>query len=126
MDIAAEDKSIIYNEINCRVLTLAEDNNPDEITLAFIKEMVNNCLLFIRKHKDYGASNISNFGEVGVIVRCNDKFERLKNLTFSGEDPNNESIEDNWRDISNYGTIGFMTHVGSWTGCKKIKFAKPS
>jgi len=118
--LASEEAETLRKVVVENCLAVARDANPDDITRSFIKETITNVLLFIKKHKDYGSGNVAGFGEVGVVVRCNDKFERLKNLIFSGNAPNNESIEDNWRDVSNYGTIGFMTHVGSWTGCKQF------
>lgn len=36
--------------------------------------------LMINKQRDYGHSNITDFGEYGVLVRLNDKVCRLKNL----------------------------------------------
>lgn len=82
---------------------------------------VTNCVLLDCKQKDYGPNNISVFGELGVIVRVNDKFERLKHLTkplFEGrsaDGPKNESIEDTWKDIANYATIALMLRNGVWT-----------
>jgi len=72
--------------------------------------------LLIEKQKDYGPKNILSFGELGVLVRLNDKVERLKNLLWKkkvedGEDDvevNNESIEDTWQDIRNYAQIALM------------------
>jgi hypothetical protein len=70
--------------------------------------------LLISKQHDYGHSNIMDFGEFGVLVRANDKMARLKNLlSASGETaPKNESIEDSWRDLSNYGIIALMLRRG--------------
>ena len=64
--------------------------------------------LMISKQKDYGPGNILSFGEYGVLVRVNDKVERLKNLHKAGRNPNNESIDDTWKDIANYGIISLM------------------
>ena len=68
--------------------------------------------LMISKQKDYGPGNIMSFGEYGVLVRVNDKVERLKNLHKSGREPNNESIDDTWKDIANYGIISLMVRRG--------------
>lgn len=70
-----------------------------------------------KKQADYGHKNISSCGIYGVIVRMNDKFERLQNLLKTGKLPNNESILDTMRDFQNYGTIGVMILQGVWPGC---------
>jgi len=71
--------------------------------------------LLISKQKDYGHNNITDFGEFGVLVRANDKMARLKNLLKSGAIPRNESIDDSWRDLSNYGIIALMLRRGWFT-----------
>ncbi len=71
--------------------------------------------LCISKQRDYGPGNIAAFGEIGVLVRMNDKFERLKNLLKTGKAPKNESIEDSWVDLFNYPLIGVAVHRGWWT-----------
>jgi len=62
----------------------------------------------IKKQADYGPHNILRFGERGVVVRIYDKVARLKNLTTTGREPNNESIADTWLDIMNYAVIAVM------------------
>ena len=52
--------------------------------------------LMINKQRDYGHSNITDFGEYGVLVRLNDKVCRLKNLLGNKKEPKNESIDDSW------------------------------
>lgn len=67
--------------------------------------------ILIKKHRDYGAKNILNCpigAELGLIVRLHDKLSRLANLLKEGKEPNNESLEDTWLDIRNYGQIGLM------------------
>lgn len=68
--------------------------------------------LLIAKQHDYGHSNITDFGELGVLVRANDKMARLKNLLNCSSIPKNESIEDSWRDLSNYGIIALLIRRG--------------
>jgi hypothetical protein len=67
------------------------------------------------KQKDYGPGNIPAFGELGVLVRLNDKVERLKNLLNTGKAPTHESIEDTWIDLVNYAMIGIAVRRGWWT-----------
>lgn len=71
--------------------------------------------LMIRKQRDYGHGNITAFGEFGVLVRLNDKVERLKNLLTRGKEPSNEAIDDTWRDVRNYAEIALMLRRGTFT-----------
>lgn len=64
--------------------------------------------LIISKQHDYGHGNILAFGEFGVLVRVSDKLERLKNLHHLGDCPENETIEDTWRDLAGYALIALM------------------
>ena len=75
---------------------------------------IQNVALLDRKQQDYSSANISEFGEYGVMVRLWDKISRLKNLVTNVASPNNESIEDTWLDISNYGLIGQMLRRKIW------------
>jgi hypothetical protein len=77
---------------------------------------VENVQLLDRKQLDYGPGNIAAFGELGVLVRANDKIERLKNLHKTGRlnDPQNESVTDSWLDLSNYGIIAQLIRKGLW------------
>lgn len=79
--------------------------------------------LCIDKQKDYGPGNIAAFGEMGVLIRLNDKVERLKNLLKTGATPANESLEDTWIDILNYGMIGLAVHRKWWSesGCPPLE-----
>lgn len=62
----------------------------------------------ISKQRDYGKDNILNFGEMGVLVRTNDKMSRLKNLILNNKEAQNESIEDNWKDLAGYAVLALM------------------
>ena len=66
------------------------------------------------KQQDYGPDNITISGELGVIVRSQDKLCRLKHL-LGKETVNNESASDSWMDLANYGLIGYMVHNGKWS-----------
>lgn len=69
------------------------------------------------KQRDYGPRNISDApgGAMnGLIVRMNDKMQRLINLHYSDKEPSNESVEDTFMDIANYGIIGLMLLRGTW------------
>ncbi len=87
-----------------------------EMGLEALKIALANIQTLDRKQQDYGPGNISAFGELGLLVRCNDKIERLKNLWATGRlnDPENESTTDSWLDLSNYGIIATLIRLGIW------------
>jgi hypothetical protein len=66
-----------------------------------------------RKQRDYGSRNISEFGEIGILMRVWDKICRLKNL-MGKENPKNESIDDSWLDMANYAIIAVLVRRGIW------------
>jgi hypothetical protein len=71
-------------------------------------------VLLDTKQRDYGSANISAFGERGIVVRMNDKVERLKTLVWNGASPEHEKVSDTWLDIANYGIIGLLCHRKEW------------
>jgi len=87
-----------------------------EAAKTFVHFALANALLMDRKQQDYGPRNISGFGTFGVTVRMNDKMERLKTLFNRGRRARavNESIEDTFRDISNYAIIALMIERNEW------------
>ena len=62
--------------------------------------------LVIKKQKDYGHENILAFGELGILIRTNDKMARLKNLI--GKEGVTEPRLDAWVDIVGYGIIALL------------------
>lgn len=73
--------------------------------------------LLIRKHNDYGPKNISQSpgGPLnGLRVRMWDKFARINNLVDNDVDPQNESLEDSFKDMANYAIIGLLVLQGKW------------
>lgn len=93
-----------------------EMNLKTDMAKKALEVALTNIKLFDRKQQDYGSGNISAFGEFGVIVRISDKLNRLVNLNkkTKKEQPENESILDTYKDISNYGIIGELCHKGDW------------
>ena len=72
---------------------------------------MNNAQLFEKKNTDYGNSFV-DFGLIGIIVRLNDKINRILNL---GGNTNTETmmqvdekVEDTINDLYNYCIIGLM------------------
>lgn len=83
--------------------------------------------LFAKKSLDYGIGNITlggnmdkeedlNFSIMGIWLRCNDKINRLKNLILKSKKPyvEDESIEDSFKDMANYGVIAQILINGKW------------
>lgn len=73
-------------------------------------------VLMASKQAAYGPGNIADFGELGVLIRANDKVRRLKHLLFeNGTATNDESVDDSWRDLLNYAAIAIAVRRGWWT-----------
>lgn len=74
-----------------------------------------NCILVERKQLDYGPHNISKFGAYGCLLRMSDKLERLIHLMKNRRKrATNESIQDSYRDLSNYAIIALMCEDNKW------------
>ena len=96
----------------------------EELILDFFDVLLNALAVFKYKQYDYGPGNIAGFGEVGVLVRLNDKIERLKNLMLNNKEVNNESVYDTWLDIANYGLIGLMCKENLWPNVNQFTISK--
>ena len=81
--------------------------------------------LFCKKQMDYGPSNISvgtdlsteadiKLALTGLWFRMSDKIQRLKNLFMSGQEANNEPLEDSFLDVSNYGIMATIVNNKKW------------
>ena len=93
-----------------------EKNYPD-LTGEYKKIMMNQYILFCKKHRNYGTSNINvgtnletdkdvKLSLTGLWFRLNDKIQRLKQLVVNGEpDTVGESSLDTYQDLSIYGII---------------------
>lgn len=88
----------------------------EDITREYLVRALECAKLFDKKQHDYGPDNIAQFGDLGVLIRLNDKIQRLKTLMLSGEQPefSQESILDTWMDVHVYGVIGMMCIQGAW------------
>lgn len=77
-------------------------------------------ILLDQKQEDYGSRNISDFGSFGVLVRMNDKLQRLRNLLAApgvlagSKVANFESLQDTAKDLTNYGLILQLLLAGEW------------
>ena len=74
--------------------------------------------LFDDKQQDYGSDNIAATRQIGIAVRLQDKVARMRHILMKairGDDNiNNESLEDTYKDVANYGMIGWVLHKGKW------------
>ncbi|MEK9741368.1 MAG: hypothetical protein VW262_09300 [Flavobacteriaceae bacterium] len=108
---------IDFTEEDDAAVKWCEEKYP-ELTQEYKKIMMEQYVLFCKKHRNYGTSNINvgtnleTDGDVklaltGLWFRINDKINRLKNLVVLGEpDTVGESVEDTLKDLSVYGIIG--------------------
>ena len=83
-------------------------------------------LLFCKKQMDYGPTNISmgtplktdsekRLSLVGLIVRINDKVQRLLNLMVkNNRKAQNEPSIDAFKDLACYGIIAQIVQNGKW------------
>ncbi len=93
---------------------LDNTDNFDLDVLSIADELAS---LLLKKHKDYGPKNISHSpgGALnGLRVRMHDKIARINHLIDSGSSPENESLEDSFKDLANYSIIAMMVLRGKW------------
>ena len=82
--------------------------------------------LFCKKQMDYGPSNIAmgtsletdeekRLSKIGLIVRINDKIQRLINLVVrNNRKAQNEPTIDAFKDLACYGIIAQIVDAGKW------------
>ena len=105
-----------FSEEDNKAVDWCEKNYPD-LTTEYKKIMMNQYVLFCKKHHNYGTGNINvgtdlktdsdvKLALTGLWFRLNDKIQRLKQLVVTGEpDTVGESITDTFQDLSVYGII---------------------
>ena len=93
------------------------ENNYKNLTDEYKKIMMEQYILFCKKHRNYGTGNVNvgtnletdadvKLSLTGLWFRLNDKIQRLKNLVVMGEpDTVGEAIDDTFQDLSIYGII---------------------
>lgn len=98
-------------------------NVPTGTSRAWMQAIVDivkaNLELMSVKNHDYGRENISDFDWVGVVIRMNDKWQRLRNAVkflLKGEKlaVSEETVDDIFNDLMNYAVIGRMVRNGRW------------
>lgn len=105
-----------FTEEDNQAVEWCENKYPD-LTVEYKKIMMDQYILFCKKHRNYGCSNITvgtnldtdddvKLALTGLWFRMNDKIQRLKNLVVLGEpDTVGEAIDDTFQDLSVYGII---------------------
>ena len=105
-----------FTEKDNEAVKWCEDNYP-EMTQEYKKIMMEQYVLFCKKHRNYGCGNINvgtnletdndvKLALTGLWFRLNDKVQRLKQLVVLGEpDTVGEAIDDTFQDLSIYGII---------------------
>ena len=116
---------INFSEKDDAAVKWCEEKYP-ELTQEYKKIMMEQYVIFCKKHRNYGTSNVNvgtnleNAGDIklaltGLWFRMNDKIQRLKNLVVLGEpDTVGESIEDTLKDLSVYSIIGQIVQQGKF------------
>ena len=102
-----------------------EDNYPG-MTKEYKKIMMEQYVLFCKKHRNYGTGNINvgtnldtdndvKLALTGLWFRLNDKVQRLKQLVVLGhKDEVGEAQEDTFQDLSVYGIIAQLVSKKVW------------
>ena len=105
-----------FTDEDNKAVEWCEVNYP-ELTSEYKKIMMNQYIIFCKKHRNYGSGNINvgtnletdndvKLALTGLWFRMNDKIQRLKQLVIMGEpDTVGESIDDTFQDLSVYGII---------------------
>ena len=116
-----------YDEIdnNIDAISYIEKEYP-ETAKEFQKIQYEQWATFCKKQMDYGPSNIAmgtalktkedrRLSLIGLIVRINDKIQRLMNLVVKhNRDAQNEPVMDAFKDLSVYGIIAQIVDNGKW------------
>jgi len=122
----------LYNNMPQKTTTIEDiveyiKENYPETEEMFQKELNNMYLTFCRKQYDYGPNNIamgtllSNDKEIsmsllGIIVRLNDKVNRLVNLATKHDfKAQNEPIEDAFLDVAIYCVMALIVKSKKWS-----------
>ena len=105
-----------YTEKDNEAVKWCEDNYS-EMTTEYKKIMMEQYVMFCKKHRNYGTGNINvgtnletdsdvKLALTGLWFRLNDKIQRLRQLVVNGEpDTVGESVQDTFQDMSVYGII---------------------
>ena len=118
-------KGTLYKKETHEAINYIEKNYP-QTAKEFQRIQFEQWLLFCKKQMDYGPSNISmgtplktddekRLSLVGLIVRVNDKIQRLLNLVVkNNREAQNEPVVDAFKDLACYGIIAQIVKNGKW------------
>lgn len=89
-----------------------------EMGIELTKVAVECLQLFDTKQMDYGSTNISSSGELGIAVRLQDKVSRMRHIIINDlkgkKDVNHEALVDTYLDAANYSMIGMLLNRRLW------------
>ena len=84
----------------------------DKVKVAKLKEIqAKELAIYEEKNTLYGdsfASTLIEHGPVVLVIRLEDKLNRIKSLLLKGMDPCSESIIDTLTDLANYANMGIL------------------
>ena len=112
-----------YDEVDA--IKYIEEHYP-ETAREFQRLQFEQWNLFCKKQMDYGPSNIAmgtslntpeekRLSKIGLIVRINDKVQRLINLVVkNNREAQNEPTIDAFKDLACYGIIAQIVDSGKW------------
>ena len=118
-------KGDLYKKETHEAINYIEKNYP-ETAKEFQKLQFEQWALFCKKQMDYGPSNIAmgtsldtdeekRLSLIGLIVRINDKVQRLINLVVrNNREAQNEPTIDAFKDLACYGVIAQIVKNGKW------------
>lgn len=107
------------------IIKEVEEKYP-EITKEFKRIMRDQYELFCKKMDNYGKGNLMLGGDIndkddrklaisGIIIRCNDKTNRLIQLVLKNtKDHVNEPVLDSFKDMCNYSIIAQIIDNEKW------------
>ena len=105
-----------FSEEDNKAVKWCEDNYK-ELTDEYKKIMMEQYIIFCKKHSNYGTGNVNvgtnletdadvKLSLTGLWFRMNDKIQRLKQLVIQNEpDSVGDSLTDTFQDLSVYGII---------------------
>jgi hypothetical protein len=64
--------------------------------------------MLVEKHARYGDAPLRKWGEKGIIVRIDSKFERYKNITATNDKGGDEPAFETMQDILGYAILGYL------------------
>ena len=94
-----------------------------ELAAVVLPVVLQNLAVLDRKQLDYGSINLTKFGVEGVIVRMNDKLERVITLSrrqraqvaaAPGTAVHFEPLSDSLLDLANYALIAYVMERHLW------------